>query len=290
VSIACVVAGLAVAGCGNDDADPASSPNPGPAFYLTASSAADLRHQAYDAAARFARKQGEGHGLLMLDFGAARRKGGTWGVSLRSGTFFSNDEIRSALQAATRGYEDAHRNGDVTIVYVTTNANIGDPGRGYRPFDKETAREAGEQQAAAIKGLDLPDDVSVALGGDIEPGFDQVGSPEVSIELVSGAVDASGGTYYNVGTAPCKGDSCVNNWTPRHICDVSNGGGRQALPEVYVADQAAGWNEVQDECGIDTFAGASASPVGDLSPKQSWRRLREGTGAGVGAPVAVWPG
>jgi hypothetical protein len=294
VSIACAAAGFAGAGCGNggdsDPDPPASAPSPGPAFYLTAASAVDLRHQAYDAGTRFARGQRSGHGMLMLDFGAARRKGDTWGVSLRSGTFFSNDEVGSALQAAARGYQDAHRQGEVTIVYVNSNANLSKPGHGYSAFNTETAHEAGEQHASAIEDLDLPSNVSAGIGGDIEPGYDLVGSPEVSIELVSGAVDASSGDHYDVGTAPCRGDRCVNGWTVQDVCSVASGSGRQALPEIYLATQAAEWTNVRKQCGIGSFAGVSASPLGTLSSKESWHRLRDESGVGIGAPVAVWPG
>jgi hypothetical protein len=226
----------------------------------------------------------------MLDFGAARRKGETWGVALRSGTFFSNDDVHDALQSAADGYRDNHRRGEVTIVYVNTNAHLGRPGHGYPAFDKETAHQAGEEQAKALENLDLPGNVSVSVGGDIEPGFDIVAPPEVSVEMVAGAVEASGGNYYNVGTAPCRGDRCINGWRVDDVCDVASGGGRQALPEVYFALQAAGWANVQDKCGIKSFSGVSASPLGDLSAKQSWHRLREEAGVGIGAPVAVWPG
>jgi hypothetical protein len=287
VSIA--LAAMAGVGCGGDD-DDTGTPTPLPAYYLTASSAADLRHQAYDAAARFARKQDAGSGLLMLDFGAARRRGGTWGASLRSGTFFSNDEVHDALQAAADGYNDHYRQGEVTIVYLTTNANLVNPGGRFAKFDKDAAREAGEQQVSAIRDLDLHPHESVAVGGDIEPGYDTTGSPEVSIELVAGAVKEGGGPYYNVGTAPCKGERCVNGWTPEHICEVSAGGGRQALPEIYFAEQAEGWTEVKEHCDIKLWAGASASPLGDLSPKASWRHLRRKTRAEVGHAIVVFPG
>lgn len=293
MSIACAAAGLAGPGCGGGDSDsvsPASTPSLGPAFYLTASSATDLRHQAYDAAARFARSQRSGHGLLMLDFGAARRKGDSWGVSLRSGTFFSNDDIRSALQSAAQGYSDEHRQGEVTIVYVNSNANVSRPGHGYAGFDTDTAHEAGEQQVTAIHDLDLPGDVSASIGGDIEPGYDLFGPPEVSVELVAGAVEASSEPHYDVGTAPCVGDRCINGWTVQDICGVASGDGREAFPEIYFAIQATMWANVRKQCGIDGFAGVSASPLGTLSPKESWQRLRDEAGVGIGAPVAVWPG
>ena len=87
------------------------APRAQPAFYLTAGNATDLRNQAADDAARFARTQGAGHSLLVLDFGAARRRGKSYGVSLRSGTFFADQQIQSALAAAAQAYHERYRRG-----------------------------------------------------------------------------------------------------------------------------------------------------------------------------------
>ncbi len=285
-----VAAGLV--GCGGDD-DATGGPNPQPAFYLTAANAVDLRRQAYDAGARFARGQGPGESLLVLDFGAARLKKGAYGTALRSGTFFSNKEIATALQAAARGYEDHHEQGWATIAYANSNAFLGRPGRGYTVFDENTAREAGEQQAKALAGLDLSSHQSAAVGGDIEPGYDRVAKPEVAIAMVAGANSASGKPYYDVGTAPCTGGHCTNGWTPRDICEVASGRGRVVLPEIYfegIVDQPSQWARIQQTCKIDSFAGVSASPIGPLSPQGSWRALREKTPAGVDRVIVVWPG
>jgi hypothetical protein len=289
---AVVVAAAGLIGCGGDD-DSNGGPNPQPAFYLTAANAADLNRQAYDAAASFARSQGPGESLLVLDFGAARLKNGTYGTALRSGTFFSNEEIGTALQAAARGYEDHHEQGSVTIAYVNTNAFLSRPGRGYKAFDEAAAREAGEQQAKTLAGLDLSSRQSAAVGGDIEPGYDLVGKPEVSIALVAGANSASGKPYYDVGTAPCTGGNCTNGWTPRDICEVASGHGRLVLPEIYfddAIDQPSQWAAIQKRCRIDSFAGVSSSPVGSFSPQQSWEELRGKTPAGVHPVIVVWPG
>jgi hypothetical protein len=79
-------------------AESKGAPNPQPAFYITARSAGDLRRQAADDAARFARSQGKGHAQLILDFGAARTRHGRWGVALRQGTFFTDAQVGSALR------------------------------------------------------------------------------------------------------------------------------------------------------------------------------------------------
>lgn len=282
-------------------ADPAAGkaqpkpPKPVPGYYLTASSAGDLERQAYDSAARFAKTQGPGHALLALDFGAARKKGDDYGTALRGGTFFSNDEIGDALQEAVRGYHDNYRQGDVTIVYANSNALLGDPGSSYEAFDEDTAHEAGEEQAKVATGLDLEDHVSATVGGDIEPGYDRVGSTEIPKALVAGAVEGTdGGSYYDFGTAPCDDDGkCVNGWTIDDICEVASGGGRQAVPEIYFdkpIDQPAQWAEVQKKCEIKAFPGVSASPLGRLTPTQSYRALGAKVPVEVDPVIVVFPG
>jgi hypothetical protein len=290
---AAVVLGAAVVhGCGDED-DSKVGPNPQPGFYLTATNATDLRSRAYDAGARFARSQGPGRSVLVLDFGAARLRKGTYGAALRGGTFFSHEEIGAALQAAARGYDDHHEQGSVTIVYANSNAFLGRPGRGYSTFDERIAREAGERQARTLAGLDLSPRQTATVGGDIEPGYDVFGRPEVSVALVAGANSISREPYYNVGTAPCRDGKCTNGWSPRDICEVSSGPGRVVLPEVYSEtpiDQPSQWAEIQKACGIDSFAGVSASPAGDLSPHESWDALRAKTPAGVEPVIVVFPG
>ena len=294
-----LLAGLALAGCsggsGSDTkgAKGAGGPNPQPAFYLTADTAAGLEEKAHAAGARFARSQGRGKGILVLDFGAARLRHGTHGVSLRGGTFFSNAEVANAIEAAARGYTQHHRRGWAEIVYVNSNALLSRPlGKGYTPFDEGIAREAGEQQAKTVSDLDLRGVKSVTVGGDIEPGYDVVGPPEVSIAMVAGANSVANRPYYNFGTAPCEGGKCVNGWTAKDICEVASGRGREVLPEVYgdtTENQPAQWAEIQKTCRIDSFSGVSASPAGNFSAHESWHELRGRTPAKVEPVIVVWP-
>ena len=180
------------------------------------------------------------------------------------------------------------------LVYVNTNAFLSrPPGKGYTPFDEDLAREAGEQQAKTVAGLRLPAGVSASAGGDIEPGYDVVGKPEVSIAMVAGANSGLDEPYYDVGTAPCADGKCVNGWTPKDLCEVASGPGREVLPEVYSdnpEDQPGQWAEIQKACEIDSFAGVSASPAeGSFSPQESWQQLREKTGAHVEPVIVVFP-
>jgi hypothetical protein len=291
----------ALAGCGGDDGggrDDAggsapAEPDPQPAFYMTAPDASALERRAHAAGIRFAKDQGPGRAVLVMDFGAARVRKGEHGAALRGGTFFTNAQIAAALEAAARGYAQARRQGTATLVYANSNAFIGRPGRGYRSFDADLAREAGEEQAKTVAGLDLPKYVSATVGGDVEPGYDPVAGPEVSIALVAGANAVSDAPYYNVGTAPCAGKRCVGGWTVEDLCEVAARPGVEVLPEIYFTgkiDQPSEWADVRRTCGIDTFAGVSASPAGQLSPHQSWRALHRSTGAKVDPVIVVFPG
>jgi hypothetical protein len=264
-----------------------------PAYYLTAHSVDDLAKQAEAIGRKFAGEQPPGHAVLVLDFGAARNKDGEYGTALRGGTFFTNGQIESALDAAGKGYSDAHRRGSVTIVYANSNADLGNPegGEGYKAFDEDMGRKAGREQATTAGNAKSYPNVSYAVGGDIEPGLQGTAEPDVPIAMVEGAIDEGGGMpYYDVGTAPCGKTQCFGKWTVKDLCSVVSGQGRHPLPEVYFAYQATDWGHVAKGCGLDSFAGASASGIGDLSPSQTWKTLRKKSGAGVGEVLVRFPG
>jgi hypothetical protein len=266
---------------------------PQPAFYLTAPDPKGLRRQAYVAAARFARRQDEGHSLLVFDFGAARLKGPTFGTSLRSGTFFTNAQIGAALEAAARGHHDHYRRGTATIVYANSNASLVDPRRGYRSFNHQRADQAGQQQARVLGELRTFSHQKVAVGGDIEPGYDYgANGARAARAMVAGAVDgARGRPYFDVGTAPCnRGGRCGTGWTIEDICSVSSDPGRHPIPEIYLGQQAQQWGAVASRCGIGSFPGVSSSPIAGLTPPESRRLLRVETNATIGDPLIVWPG
>jgi hypothetical protein len=299
-TVAAIVCGTLLAGCGGDDDDTGSSaaapggPTPLPGFYLTAASSSDLEKQAYAAGARFAGEQTGGHAILALDFGAARLKSGDYGTALRGGTFFSNDDIGNALEQAAKGYGDHHESGSATIVYANSNAFLGDPGSGYTKFGAKEAAAAGKEQAEAVHGLDMGSNASASVGGDIEPGYDKVAAPSVAVAMVEAAADGAPGTYYDFGTAPCDPEGkCVNGWRIEDICNVAGGSGRSALPEIYfdeLIDQPRQWGDVKRDCKIDSFAGVSASPLGRLSPPESYKALRKATKAKIDPVIVVFPG
>jgi hypothetical protein len=266
---------------------------PQAAFYLTAPDPEGLRRQAYAAAARFARRQDEGRSLLVFDFGAARLKGSTFGTSLRSARFFTNAQIGAALQAAARGHHDHYRRGTATIVYTNSNAKLVNPKRGYRTLNHQRAQRMGRQQARVMRGLHTLPHQKVAVGGDIEPGYDYgANGASTARAMVAGAVDgADGRPYFDVGTAPCnRGGGCGTGWTIEDICSVSSDPGRHPIPEIYLSQQAEQWGAVASRCRIESFPGVSSSPIAGLTPPQSRRLLRVETNATVGDPLIVWPG
>jgi hypothetical protein len=134
---------------------------------------------------------------------------------------------------------------------------------------------------------------NVAVGGDIEPGYDHGANGASSARaMVAGAVDgANGRPYFDVGTAPCnRGGRCGNGWTIEDICSVSSDPGRHPIPEIYLSQQAEQWGGVASRCRIGSFPGVSSSPIAGLTPPQSRTLLRVETNATVGDPLIVWPG
>jgi hypothetical protein len=290
---AAVVALIATGALGGANAASPKPPPAAPAYYLTASSVADLSRQAEAIGKKFASDQKGGHAVLVLDFGAARLKGSDHGTALRGGTFFTNGQIESALDAAGKGYSDAHRSGSVTIVYANSNADLGNPvsGEGYTAFTEKLASEAGREQAVTAKNATKYANVDYAVGGDIEPGLTGTAEPDVTIAMVEAAVKEGGGMpYYDVGTAPCGTAECFGKWTVGDLCKVVSGAGRHPLPEVYFAYQATDWGHVRKGCDLKEFAGASASGIGDLSPAETWKTLRKKSGADVGQVLVRFPG
>lgn len=246
-----------------------------PAWYMTASTTADLARQAKHSACVFARRQPKGSRLMLLDFGAARKyPDGTFGASLRKIRRFRNGAILDALEKAAKKYKRCHRRGSAAIAYGNTNAMPG-----Y--MSKADAHEAGVRQALTVKHLRrFQHDrhhyrhQSAAAAGDIEPGF---GLPGVSKALVAGANRT---TYYDFGNAGgCPGQpgsqGCYNGWDLGDLGEVSMGGHSLPLPEVYRPYEAVQWARVQRRWdGRYFFAGVTGAPTEPLSPARGWKELK----------------
>jgi hypothetical protein len=262
----------------------ASAPQPVPAWYMTARGRRDLRRQARNDVCAFARRQPNRTRVLLLDFGKADKFDGQFGTRLRTGPHFSNQEILKALKSAADAYRSNGRcysRGSVRITYGNTNnmANW---------LSRAKVRKAGRRQAmmanrlgkyARRKGRPYRH-TGVAVGGDIEP---QWNKPRVSKSLVRGATTHKrGGLYFNYGAAsqcPPETHHCANNWNMKNLGQVSYGGVKRSLPEIYRPVHVKQWTNVRRRWNNQhrhhhyCFYGTTATPGFPLSTRKGWARL-----------------
>ncbi len=320
VILACAVLGAAaVAGAFAEGSAAASGahkrslspPKRVTAYPLLATTSADLQVAAEQDACDFAQSQSpRGNSLMILAFRRVHKKGEEYGVGAdtRNSPFFSNEvDVRAALEAAGEGYL-ACRQPDrtATIVYANSNYEISESGDNKGPMSQATAETAGSEQFALASELNDSSPAGVnygAVGGDIEPGFDQLGA-SIAVALAEGA-STQGFNYYDFGTAgqcPPLGQ-CQGNWTLGDVAQISQANDSQAIPEIYFPAQADQWVGVrrawdqspacpgkrhrhrhrhfrpQPHCYA--FFGAMAQPAScpggsDLAPWQSWTELKHG--------------
>lgn len=263
-----------------------SAPTPVPAWYMTARGARDLRRQARNDACAFARRQSNRTRVLLLDFGKAEKHKGEFGAQLRTGRNFSNQDILAALQSAADRYRNngkCYSRGSVRITYGNTN-NM--PSWMNRP----SVRKAGRRQAMMANRLRkymrrqgrYYKHEGVSVAGDIEPQWNQ---PRVSKRLVQGAtLHKRGGLYFNYGSAsqcPPETKTCANNWSLKNLGQVSYGGVRRSLPEIYRPVHVKQWTNVrrrwnnQHQRHHYCFYGTTATPGFPLSGSEGWTRLAE---------------
>jgi len=261
-----------------------SAPEPVPAWYMTARGIRDLRRQARNDACAFARRQSNNTRVLLLDFGKAVKHHGEFGARLRAGRHFSNHDILSALRSAAERYRSnskCYSRGSVRITYGNTN-NM--PSWMSRP----KVRKAGRRQAMMANRLRKYQrrqgrrfrHEGVAVAGDIEP---QWNKPRVSKSLVRGAtLHKRGGLYFNYGAAsqcPPETSTCANNWSFKNLGQVSYGGVKRSLPEIYRAVHVKQWTNVRRRWNNQhhrhhfCFYGTTATPGFPLTASQGWTRL-----------------
>jgi hypothetical protein len=261
-----------------------SAPQPVPAWYMTARGRGDLRRQARNDACAFARRQPNRTRVLLMDFGKADKHDGKFGARLRTGPHFSNQEILTALKAAADAYRSngqCYSRGSVRITYGNTN-NMSNW------MSRSKVRKAGRRQAmmanrlgkyARRKGRHYRH-TGVAVAGDIEP---QWNKPRVTKSLVRGATaHGRGGLYFNYGAAsqcPPETSRCANNWSVRNLGQVSFGGVKRPLPEIYRPVHVKQWTNVRRRWNNQhryhhyCFYGATATPGFPLSNRKGWTRL-----------------
>ena len=261
-----------------------SAPQPVPAWYMTARGRGDLRRQARNDACAFARRQPNRTRVLLMDFGKADKHDGSFGARLRTGPHFSNQEILDALKSAADAYRSngqCYSRGSVRITYGNTN-NMSNW------MSRHKVRKAGRRQAmmanrlakyARRKGRHYRH-AGVAVAGDIEP---QWNKPRVTKSLVRGATaHKRGGLYFNYGAAsqcPPETSDCANNWSVRNLGQVSYGGVKRPLPEIYRRVHVKQWTNVRRRWNNQhryhhfCFYGATATPGFPLSNRKGWARL-----------------
>jgi hypothetical protein len=262
-----------------------SAPQPVPAWYMTARSERDLKRQARNDICAFARRQPNKTRVLLMDFGKAVRRGGVFGAQLRTGAHFSNVDVLDAMKAAADAYRTNGRcysRGSVRITYGNTN-NM------PNWMSRRNIRKAGRKQSRMSHRLEKYQrrkgrryrHQGVAVASDIEPQWNR---PKATKALVSGAIfKARGGLYYNYGAAsqcPPETSACANRWSIRNLGQVSYGGVKRALPEIYRPVHARQWTRVRKRWnhhhGHDhyCFSGTTATPGFALSAKEGWAKLR----------------
>ncbi len=262
----------------------ASAPRPVPAWFMTARGRGDLRRQARNDACAFARRQPNRTRVLLMDFGKADKHDGQFGARLRTGPHFSNQEILDALKAAANAYRSDGRcysRGSVRITYGNTN-NMSNW------MSRRKVRKAGRRQAMMSNRLAKYArrmgrqyrHTGVAVAGDIEPQWNQ---PRVSKSLVRGATaHKRGGLYFNYGAAsecPPEGPACANNWSVRNLGQVSYGGVKRPLPEIYRPVHVKQWTNVRRRWNNQhhhhhfCFYGTTATPGFPLSTREGWAEL-----------------
>jgi hypothetical protein len=259
------------------------APKPVPAWYMTARSRHDLKRMARNNACAFARRQPNRTRVLLFDYGKSEKHGGSWGTQLRTGPHFSNRDVFNSLKAAARIYRSSgpcYERGSVRITYGNTN-NI------PKKMTNRQIRKAGRRQALISKRLGKYQRrkgrayrfQGIAVAGDIEPQWMRAKRTRA---LVDGASRRGrGGLYFNYGAAsecPPESKRCSNGWDYRDLAEVSFGGVRRGLPEVYRRVHAKQWTRVRRSWNRRhrkrfCFYGATATPGFPVSIRGSWRKL-----------------
>lgn len=278
-SIAALAAGVAAA----FPASAAAAPAPVSAWYVFGSTPSELRSYAYARGCDFARNQpGSGLGLLLLDFGAARKlASGTWGAIDFSNTTFSNSDILAALERAADGYHDCRVRGSVDILYGNSNYHMSRSGMSstdawYAGYHQaERAEDLAGYQAA--KGYDSQ---TADAASDMEPSWD---GASITKQLVNGDQSQGGALYFDFGSAdgcPQSGSldgPCNNGWHVSDVGYVSYHGLALPLPEIYYTANANQWTVVRKlwsgSRGEYVFAGVTAAAGAGLAPAAGWNAL-----------------
>lgn len=271
----------------------AATPRTTRAYYVSGASAAAVEQSTYNDACAFAHSAPPAGSLLMLDFGAARVSGSTFGTLDFTGHFISNSTILKALESAANGAHNCygHDTGTITIAYGTSNYRMTQSG-----MSTASATAWGQWQATRENELGSYETAnhyrfqSTAVGVDMEPAYDQ---RPISNQLVNGAGKVGGDFDYDYGSADgcptgassgecyCNvrsGGVCRSAWTVNDLAYASFGALAVPIPEIYVNPQQKQWAEIQRNWDAHHragyfFAGVTAESGAAFSPGGGWSAL-----------------
>ncbi|HYH61664.1 MAG TPA: hypothetical protein VD766_07330 [Solirubrobacterales bacterium] len=260
---------------------------------------ANLAAQAEQDACDFeARQTGTRRALLIFLVGRASRQNGKFGVG-PDDNFRPHNRIYTALESAADAYASCRDtpSKQVDIAYGVTNYEL----------SQEIATQAGARDWALAQGRvieklaeNAPDGVGAAMAGDIEPGWDQLGSG-LALSLMHGAAE-SARDVYNFGTVGlCRpfGSGCQGNWSFVDIGRAAQDSGIIALPQIYYGKQAKTWARTANRWDLAgnncprankrdcfKFGGVTSHIQGcagvHYTPRESWLRMRRATRRPVG--------
>lgn len=258
-----------------------ATPQTTTAYYVGGSTAAALEQNAYNDACAFASSNPPSGSLLMLDFGAARVSGTTYGTIDYSNVFMGNPTILTALESASNAVHNCYTSGTIAIAYGTNNYQMTQSG-----MTTSSATTWGQWQATRANDLysyetsNNRSDQTTAVGTDMEPSYDL---RPISNSLVNGVANTGGELDYDYGSADgcptsSSSGSCNNGWGQNDVAYASFGGTALPMPEIYVSPQPNQWAEIQQNWDINHgggyyFAGITSESGASYSPGSAWNTL-----------------
>lgn len=272
----------------------AAAPQPTRAYYISGASAGAVEQNAYNDACAYAHAKPPLGSLLMLDFGAARTSGSTYGtIDFSNNHFLSNSTILAALESASNGVHNCYGSdtGTIAIAYGTSNYQMTQSG-----MTTASATAWGQWQATRANQLAAYETAnhrraqSSAVGVDMEPAYDR---RAISNQLVNGVAKTGGEIDYDYGSADgcptgsasgecyCNaysGSTCTSEWSVNDVAYASFGATALPLPEIYLSPQQKQWAEIQqnwdDHHGSNYFfAGVTAESGAPYSPSGAFNAL-----------------
>jgi len=260
---------------------------------------ANLAAQAEQDACDFeAHQSGPRRALLIFLVGRASRQNQKFGVG-PDDNFRPHNRIYTALSAAADAYARCRSTPakHVDIAYGVTNYEL------TQEIGTQTgAREWGASQSRVVEKLarTAPEGVGAAMAGDIEPGWDQMGSG-LALSLMHGAAEGAQDVYNFGAVGQCRpfGDGCQGNWSYVDIGRAAQDSGIIALPQIYYGQQAKTWARTANRWDLAgnncprsnrrdcfKFGGVTSHLQGcagvEFTPRESWLRMRRATRRPVG--------